>query len=117
MGSLLDDAYEDFVILNKSVIDDGYGGTKEVYADGITIKGVMVYDNGTQMKIAQQMGVTDAYTFTVKKTINLSYHTVLRRKSDSKIFRLTSGSDDKKTPDSANLNMRQYSAEEWRLPS
>ena len=113
--SLLDNAYEDFTVVNKSVIDDGYGGTTEVYSDGATIKGAMVFDNSTQMKVAQAAGVTSAYTFTVQKNVALDYHTVLRRESDKKIFRLTSNSDDKKTPEEAALNMRQYSAEEWKI--
>lgn len=113
--SLLENAYEDFTIVNKSIVDDGYGGTTTAWTDGATIKGAMVFDGSTQMKIAQAMGVTAAYTFTVKKSVELDYHTVLRRESDKKIFRLTSNSDDKKTPEEANLNMRQYSAEEWKL--
>lgn len=113
--SLLDNAYEDFTVLNKSVVDDGYGGTTTVWTDGATIKGVMVFDNSTQMKIAQAAGVTSAYTFTVKKSVLLDFHTVVRRESDKKIFRLTSNSDDKKTPEEASLNMRQYDAEEWKL--
>lgn len=113
--SLLDKAYEDFTIINKSVIDDGYGGTATAWADGVTIKGAMVFNSSNEMKIAQAMGVTSAYTLTVKKNIVLDYHTVLRRESDKKIFRLTSDSDDKKTPEEATLNMRQYSAEEWEL--
>jgi hypothetical protein len=61
------------------------------------------------------MGVTSAYTLTVRKNVALDYHTVIRRESDKKIFRITSNSDDKKTPEEAALNMRQYSAEEWNL--
>jgi hypothetical protein len=113
--SLLEDAYEDFTILNKTTADDGYGGTTTIWTDGITIKGAIVFDNSTQMKIAQAMGVTASYTLTVKKNVVLDYHTVIRRESDKKIFRLTSDSDDKKTPEEAALNMRQYSAEEWQL--
>ena len=113
--SLLDEAYENFTILNKSIIDDGYGGTTTTWTDGATIQGAIVLDSSTQMKVAQAMGVTSAYTLTVKKNIELDYHTVLRRESDGKIFRLTSDTDDKKTPASATLNMRQYSAEEWVL--
>ncbi len=113
--SLLDNAYEDFTVINKAIIDDGYGGTATDWVDGATIKGVMVFDGSTQMKVAQAMGVTSAYTLTVKKNVVLDYHTVLRRESDKKIFRLTSDSDDKKTPEEATLNMRQYSAEEWKL--
>ena len=45
----------------------------------------------------------------------LSYNDIFKRKSDGKIFRVTSDGDDKYTPDSAILNMRQVTAEE--LPS
>lgn len=113
--SLLEEAYEAFTIINKSVEDDGYGGIISVWTDGATIQGAIVHDSSTQMKIAQAAGVASAYTLTVNKSINLDYHTVLRRESDQKIFRLTSNSDDKKTPASATLNMRQYSAEEWKI--
>lgn len=113
--SLLENAYEDFTVMNKSIVDDGYGGTTVVWSDGATIKGAMVYDSSTQMKVAQAMGVTSAYTLTVQKNVELDYHTVIRRESDKKIFRLTSNSDDKKTPEEAALNMRQYSAEEWKI--
>lgn len=113
--SLLEEAYEDFIVMNKSVVDDGYGGTTNSWTEGITIQGAMVFDGGTEMKIAQAMGVTAVYTLTVKKSVELDYHTVLKRTKDGKIFRLTSNSDDKKTPQSATLDMRQYSAEEWTL--
>lgn len=113
--SLLDNAYEDFTVINKSIVDDGYGGTTTVWTDGATIKGAIVFDSSAQMKVAQAMGVTSAYTLTVQKDVALDYHTVIRRESDKKIFRLTSNSDDRKTPEEATLNMRQYSAEEWNL--
>lgn len=115
--SLLEKAYEDFTIINKVVIDDGYGGTVVTWIPGAVIKGAIVYDSSAQMKIAQAMGSTSMYTLTVKKSVLLDFHTVLRRESDKKIFRLTSNSDDRKTPDGAGLDMRQYSAEEWSLPS
>lgn len=113
--SLLENAYEDFTIINAAQVDDGYGGTTTVWSDGATIKGAMRYDGSTQMKVAQAMGVTAVYTFIVKKNIALNYHTVMRRESDKKIFRLTNNADDMKTPNTAGLNMREYSAEEWKL--
>lgn len=113
--SLLTEAFEDFIIVNKSIVDDGYGGTKVVWTNGATIQGAMVNDSDLESKVAQVLTTKDLYTFTVKRDTLLDYHTVLRRVADEKIFRLTSDTDDKKTPLSAGLNMRQYSAEEWQL--
>lgn len=113
--SLLENAYEDFTVVNKTVTDDGYGGVTTVWTDGATIKGAIVYNNSAQMKIAQAMGATSSYTFIVKKNVELDYHTVVRRESDKKIFRLITNSDDLKTPTGAGINARQYSAEEWKL--
>lgn len=113
--SLLDEAYEDFTVINKAIVNDGYGGTTTTWTDGATIKGAIVFDSSVQMKIAQAAGVTAAYTLTVKKSVELDFHTVIRRESDKKVFRLTNNADDKKTPSSASLDMRQYSAEEWVL--
>ena len=113
--SLLSEAFTDFVIVNKSIVDDGYGGTNTVWTEGATIQGAMVQDSDLESKIAEVMTSKNLYTFTVSKSIELDYHTVLKRVSDNKIFRLTSNSDDKKTPPSATLDMRQYSAEEFEL--
>jgi hypothetical protein len=40
---------------------------------------------------------------------------VFVRKRDGKIFRVTSDGDDKATPKSTVLDMRQVTAEEWSL--
>lgn len=115
--SLLDEAYEPFTIINKSVVSDGYGGTKTVWSDGATIDGAIVLDTSAEIRVALSQGAVSAYTLTVRKDVELDFHTVIRRNSDNKIFRLTSNTDDKKTPASAGLNMRQYTAEEFVLPS
>ena len=113
--SLLEEAYKDLTVVNKSIEPDGYGGVVTTWADGASIKGAIVYDGSTEMQVAKAMGVTATYTLTVNKDVILDYHTVIRRESDKKIFRLTTNSDDMKTPESAGLNMRQYKCEEWTL--
>lgn len=113
--SLLDVNFEEFTVVNKTVVPDGVGGTTNAWMDGATIRGAMVFDDSKEMKIAKALGAKSVYTFTVRKNVLLDYYTVLRREGDGKIFRLTSNSDDMKTPRGAGLNIRQYSAEEWEL--
>lgn len=115
--SLLEEAMEAFTIINKAVVDDGYGGVITQWIEGATINGALVHNTSAVQQIAQELGSTSAYTLTVRKDLDLDFHTVLKRQADGKTFRLLSNSDDKKTPRSAGLNMRQYSVEEFIIPT
>lgn len=111
--SLLSESFEKFTVMNKTTISDGYGGTTTTYTEGVEIMGAMPFDNSMQVKIAQAMGAKSTYTLTVRKNVELDFHTVLKRDRDGQYFRLTSGTDDHQTPKTAGLNMRQYTAEEF----
>ena len=114
--SLLDAAMESFVMLDKTTVPDGYGGFISSYTEGAEFSAAATFDTSIQARVAGVQGVTSLYTITTSKAINLQYHDVAKRLSDNKIFRITSDGDDKKTPASATLNMRQVTAEEWSLP-
>lgn len=114
--SLIDEYSENFTIIDKQTVPDGYGGVETVYTDGATIQAALSFDNSTEGKTAQAAGITNLYTLTVKKTIQLDFHTVLRRESNGEIYRLTDDGTDNRTPASASLDMRQYSMELWKLP-
>lgn len=113
--SLLSEAMEKCTMIDKRTVDDGYGGFDTTWVDGASFDAAIVLDSSIQARVAEIQGVTGMYTVTTSKTINLQYHDVFRRNSDGKIFRVTSDGDDKKTPASASLNMRQVNAEEWKL--
>lgn len=113
--SLLEEAYENFILMNKVSMPDGYGGIITEWVDGPTIQGALVMESSNTAMIAQAMGVTSVYKLTVRKDIALDFHDVIKRGKDGKVFRITNDSDDIKTPASAGLNMRQYSAEAWSL--
>jgi hypothetical protein len=113
--SLLTEQMEKCIMLDKTTTSDGYGGYIIDWKEGAEFQAAIVLDSSMQARIAEQQGVTALYTITTKKNINLQYHDVFRRKEDGKIFRVTSDGDDKHTPKSASLDMRQVSAEEWNL--
>ena len=114
--SLIDDFTNECAMIDKRSVPDGYGGFTPAWVIGAKFNAAITLDNSMQSRIAEQQGVTALYTVTTTKNINLQYHDVFKRLSDGKIFRVTSDGDDKATPISANLNMRQVSAEEWTLP-
>lgn len=114
--SLIDDFTSKCTMLDRVTVADGYGGFITQYTGGAEFDAAITLDTSIQARRAEQEGVTSLYTVTTKKNINLQYHNVFRREADGKIFRVTSDGDDKNTPASATLNMRQVSAEEWTLP-
>lgn len=115
--SLLQEAMETCVMLDKATHSDGRGGIITEWTDGAEFQAAIVLDSSMQSRIAEAQGVTSLYTVAMRKSVNLQYHDVFRRASDSKVFRVTSDGDDKKTPNSASLNMRVVTAEEWALPT
>jgi hypothetical protein len=115
MSSLLSDAMEPCIMLNKAVVDDGYGGERTTWTNGAMFDAAIVFDTSVEARIAQAQGVTNLYTVTTPRTKVLQYHDVFRRLSDGKVFRVTSDGDDKQTPQSAGLDMRQVTAEQFTL--
>lgn len=115
--SLLDEAMEQFSMMDKTTVADGYGGFISKWVEGASFKAAAVYDTSIEARIAGAQGVTNLYVITTPRSITLEYHDVVRRQSDGKIFRITSDGDDKKTPKSTMLDMRQVTAEEWSLPN
>ena len=111
--SLLSEAMEKCTMLDKTTKSDGRGGVIPTWVDGASFDAACVFDSSMQARVAEAAGVKSFYTVTTSKSVNLQYHDVFRRNSDDKIFRVTSDGDDKKTPASAALNMRQVTAEEF----
>lgn len=113
--SLLDDAMETCVIMDKTTQPDGYGGYISTYREGAQFKAAIVFDTSIEARVADKEGVTSLYTVTTSKALTLEYHDVFKRLRDNKVFRVTSDGDDKFTPASATLDMRQVTAEEFSL--
>lgn len=114
---LIDDFMDKFTLVDAVTRDDGYGGVITEYHDGATITAAITFDTSMQARIGQKQGVSSLYTITTKRNVVLRYHQILRRQSDGKMLRVTSDGDDKFTPQSATLDMRQVSAEEWSIPN
>lgn len=115
--SLLDAYTEKCTIIDKRTVSDGYGGYEVQYVDGAVIDASISMDDSIAARVALKEGVKNVYSIVVKKAITLNYGDILRRNSDKKYFKVTSDGDDMVTPDTASIDMRKVSAEEWELPN
>ena len=113
--SLLSEAMEDCVMLDKRTIDDGMGGYTRQWVEGAHFSAACVFNSSMEARRAAKEGVTSLYTVTISRANMFEHHDVFRRIRDGKVFRVTSDGDDSYTPASAGLDMRQVTAEEWVL--
>lgn len=111
--SLLTQAMEDVVMLEKKRVPDGEGGFTVEWVPGVSFKSAITFDSSMEARTAEKQGVTSLYTVTVPLNAKLEYHDVFRRVRDGKVFRVTSDGDDKITPASASFQFAQVTAEEW----
>ena len=114
--SLLSQAMEDVVMLERKRIPDGEGGFTTDWADGVKFKAAITFNSSMEARTAEKQGVTSRYTITAPLNAKLEYHDVIRRLRDGKVFRITSDGDDVQTPKSATFQFLQVEAEEWELP-
>lgn len=113
--SLLDEAMTEVILMEKNRLPDGEGGFIQNWVEGAEFKAAISFDTSIEARAAEKQGVSSLYTVTIRKNAMLEYHDVFKRLSDGKIFRVTSDGDDVFTPDSAYLDMRQVTAEEWEI--
>ena len=111
--SLLTQAMEDVVMLEKKRVPDGEGGFTTDWVDGVQFKAAISFDSSMEARTAEKQGVTSRYTITAPLNAKLEYHDVIRRLRDGKVFRITSDGDDVQTPASASFQFLQVEAEEW----
>lgn len=113
--SLLDEAMETCILMDKVTEPDGYGGYRSHYVAGASFQAAIVFNTSMEARVADKQGVTSLYTVTTSKALTLEYHDVFKRLEDGKVFRVTSDGDDSFTPNSATLDMRQVTAEEINI--
>jgi hypothetical protein len=95
---------------------DGSGGHTTKWEEGEPLKAAIIRDSSTEARIAEAAGTVEMYTITVSRSVHMPYHAVIKRRSDGKIFRITSDNAEQKTPLCTALDIAQSNAEAWRLP-
>lgn len=103
------------VRLERKRTPDGEGGYIDVWSETEEFDASITTESSTEAEIAKQLGVKSVYWVTLPRGLIMDYHDVFKRKSDGQIFRVTTKSEDKKTPSFASISFSQVKAEEWEL--
>lgn len=107
--SLLSANMEACRYMEKTTINDGYGGVSTAWVEGDKLFAAFVADISMEARKDEKMGVKAMFKATVPKRYSLRHDDVIKRLSDGTYFRIVSS--DKATPKTAGLDMRQAAAE------
>ena len=113
--NLLTQMMEECRILNRSRVDDEFGGYKETWTDGAKFLAAIAKNNSAEQLVAEQQGVSESFTVVVDQTMALDYHDVFKRLSDNSIFRVTSRTVDSTAHPRSTVKIAKVTAERWVL--
>ena len=111
---MVQDYFEDVVIMDKRTHNDPISGTSSSYVDGATIKAGGVTGNSTAAKIAYQNGARVMYTVVYSDQYDIAIGARLKRVKDGTIMEVKSSSADMMPPPnvpSEMMNFKQVRAE------
>ena len=118
--SLLLDAMENCIMLNKITENDGYGGYITTYTEGAEFNAAITLNTSISARVAEKQESIGRYDVLYPKYLNLEYHDVFRRVKDGKIFRVTENGGEVKAPNTASAEIKglaKVSVEQYTLPT
>ena len=104
------------VMIVKTRVPDGQGGTTTGYAEGAEFMAAVKKNDTLEAVIAEKQGVTEVYNVTTAKGVGLEFGETFKRASDGAMFRVTSNAADSETPKAASFAFERVRAERWKMP-
>lgn len=111
---MVQDYFEDVVIMDKRTHNDAISGTSSSWVEGAKFKAGVVVDNSTAAKVAYQNGAQVMYTIVYSDAVELSIGDRVKRVKDGTIMVVKSSPSDMSPPPnvpSAMMAFRQVRAE------
>lgn len=107
----LTDYFEDFRLIRRTELPDGYGGTEITEEVLTTFRAGISANRSNEAVIAGRVGKQTIYTVTTLIDDELEQNDIIQRVSDGLTLRVTSDAKDMTTPAVATLQYRDATAE------
>lgn len=111
---MVQDYFEDVVIMDKRTHNDPISGTTTSWVEGATFRAGITTDNSTSARVAYQSGAQVMYTIVYTDTVELSIGDRVKRKKDGTVMVVKSSPADMAPPPnvpSSLMAFRQVRAE------
>lgn len=105
------DFYEDAQIIDYVSKSDGLGGVYWEQAPGAPFKAGFILNDSNEAVLAGRIGSKAIFTVQTDLNVELEQNDVIERKSDGRMYRITSNAIDMTTPAVANDQYRECTAE------
>lgn len=106
---MIEDYFEDVVIMDKRTFTDPIAGTTSEWVDGATIRAGVVADNSTAARVAYQNGAKVMYTVAYSDpAVDLSIGDRLKRVKDGTVMVVKSSPADMTPPPNVPSLLMQY---------
>ncbi len=113
--SLLDQYKKPYVIVEKTEVSDGEGGSVTTWIEGAEISIAEAHDTTVEAQVAEANTTVSTYTFLISKGTSLKYGDVVKRVEDGQTFEITQPSNEDVTPMMSRLNLSKVTARKWEV--
>lgn len=110
-STLLQQAMEGFVVLNRVIVNDDLGVPSTTYQEGAAFQAVAKMIRSTEMEIAQQQGAKRVYSLYFAPVLPVEQGMILRRVRDGLTFRVNATPDTRETPAFSSIPLKYTTME------
>ena len=120
--SLLSANMTAFCVMTPTRTPDNQSGNNTTWTEGTAFQACAVPAQSrmqaAKSPLTQHAAKPDPdpeFTVFTERAVLLPFHTVIKRRSDGKVFRITSDPAETAAPNGAQLNLRMHAAEKYRI--
>ena len=109
--SLLTEAFETFIMMDRTSAPDGYGGLAQSWKDGAEFQAAIDLPDSSVQDIADKLTERINCNVITGRSVSLSVNDYIKRKRDNRLFHILQSGEDRGAPAMSTIDARSHKAE------